>query len=730
MEKVKLLQLDLRAENPDNYIDETQPVTVRTRDWYRPDYAPFYEKDFELYDGNGELLRKNKDYVFETLNDTLLKDTGKPVYLFFRILNTALNNKKSFRIKYRSVGNTGFPRSLIGKMTNELIHSEYWVDWETQVLGKPETLPAYQHWHDVANEVANWDQFIAFADMQLEMVVRGRKDHWVENETKIDRSERDFTLRHRAFWNMLDDHDQDYDNPHRLVRDDFELKHIPNYPLSNASEDLSGVNPVSFTTPRGLLNTVQQKRRISPGHVAAGRLGYTAPPRSVGVTREQNIETLTLGGIRKYMNGDMRYIVAAADDQAPTGIWLTDDDAELLQVTYHLAPVYPQVGGRDLPMDRTLRVIGKGYAVTHHSEDLSALFYPNPDSVLNRDQKDCVKLDMSKVNADIGAAWRTRSWFFSVGNHVLLLASVPNTNDAEYKLYAAKMTALSPTTTLVMNPMSVGVEDADGIVSNPVTTLPLIDVVKGGGGAYRTYHHSFVSDVTPTFTGHMTVLTGDDDLRKQNSFFIKIIKAMVVNGHTLPIEMSWSFSLDDNTLYRNLSGSNAKVYKSVIEIDSFDTVLADYVKRMNTDYPDVHFGLTGTMHLNGNNGVIRRLPTGYDNLFDLYLSNIGRKVKGGIVEKRLIGLPAQVSPWHFGVLTDTDMVYMGKRVNIKRNIWDIRNHIVAGSTGSIYVHVGYVGGKLRSWLSTSDQGIGHSAIIAKADYTAGGITKVTLSEDN
>lgn len=729
MEKVKLLELDLLGTNPDNYIDETQPVTVRTRDWYRPDYAPFFEDDFELYDGNGMLLRKNKDYVFESLSDALLIKTGKPVHLFFRILNTTLNNKKSFRIKYRSVGNTGFPRSLIQKMTNELIHSEYWVDWDTQVLGKPETYPAYQHWHDIATEVANWDQFINFAQTTLEMVVRGRKDHWVENETKIDRAERDFTNRHRAFWAALDDHDQNYQNPHKLVRGDFELQHIPNYPLSTLSEDLAGIRPTSFTTPKGLKETVSQKRRISPGHVAAGRVDYTVPPNTIGVTRQQNIDELSLGGIRKYLNGDMTYVVAGSDEQPPTSIWLTDTDAELQQISYDLAPVYPPIAGKDLVMDRTLRVLGKGYAVSHHSDNLSALFYLDPDSVHLAGQKNCVRLDLSNVNTRLGGDWVNNSWLFTISNTVFLLGTKPDSLGVEYELYSAKITALSPATTLVLKPHEVSVEDKDGIVGNPSSTLPLIDVIKTGVDTYRQFHHLFASDVKPVFNQHMTLVTGDDDLRGEHHFFLKIIKTILVNGEALPIEMSWSFDVNQNVLYRNLSGSNAKTYKSLSDASSFDPAIVELVKHMGVDYGDTHFSLTGVIHVLTKGSKVRRLVTHYDTLEQLYLNRIGVNLKRSPTDQRLVGIPTTVSDWHFGILADSKMVYLGKRVLVKRNIWDLRDHITPGTGGVHYIHVGFVGGKTRTWLSSDAQAKGRSVVIAKVNYTSAGISSIVQSGD-
>lgn len=729
MEKVKLLQLDLLGTNPDNYIDEVQPVTDRTRDWYRPDYAPFYEEDFELYDGSGMLLRKNKDYVFESLSDELLGKSGKPVYLFFRILNTTLNNKKSFRIKYRSLGNTGFPRSLIQKMTNELIHSEYWVDWETQVLGKPETFPAYQHWHDIVNEVANWDQFITFAQTTLEMVVRGRKDHWVENETKIDRSEREFSARHKSFWDALDKHDRDYNNPHKLVRGDFSLTQIPNYPLSDLGQDLNGVDPTSFTTPKGLQRTVELKRRISPGHVAAGRIDYTTPPSTIGVTRSQNIDTLSLGGIQKFLNGDMNYIVAGSDEQYPTSILLSDDHAELQQTTHKLAPVYPQIGGKDQVMDRTLRVLGKGYCVSHHSDNLSALFYPDASSVNNSTQKNCVKLNTSNVNQSLGSTWSERSWFFLVGDIVFLLGAKENTIGTKYELYSAKITSLSPNTTLVLQPHPIGVEDNDGIVSAPTESLDLLDVVKTGTDTYRTFHHVFVSDVKPVFGQHMTLLTGDVDLRSKNGFFIKIIKTILVNGKALPIEMSWSLDLDKNVLYRNLNGSNAKTYKTLNEIETFDEKLAECCKINDNYFPDVQFSMTGVLHILSKNAKVRRLTTMFDSLEQYYLNRVGPKVLTLPVDQRLVGLPTDTSNWHFGILSDSEMIYLGKRVKVNRMIWDLRQHVTAGSSGSIFIHLGYIGGKVRPWVSKEAKAEGRSVVIAKLTYNASGIASVDLYGD-
>ncbi|UVD32132.1 putative minor tail protein [Vibrio phage phiKT1028] len=728
MENVKILELDLLATNPDNYIDETQPVTNRTRDWYRPDYSPFYAEDFELFDGQGMLLKRGRDYVFESLSDELVGKTGKPVYLFFRIIGTNLNNKGSYRIKYRSVGNTGFPRSLIGKMTEELINSEYWVDWETQVLGKPQTYPAYQHWHDIATEVANWDQFISFAQAHLDHFTGGRKLHWEENEEKIDDAERSFSQRHDRFWRMLDRHDQDYDNPHKLVRSDFPLVHIPNFPLSTIQQDLEGKSATSFTTPLGLETVIKERRRINPGNIAAGRTRYHSPIDNLGVKPYLNVNVMKRGSWIKFPNGDMDFITAAEGGLYPAKVKVRDSKPYLTGVTYPLEPVYPQVGGEDLVMDRTIRVLGSGLAVNHHSDNLSLLFYPKTENYAHSSQTECFKVDMSEVAkaAHLGGSWVDKIWLFLVGNRLFGLGLVNTYARHSYRLFSAQTGELGSSTSIKLMPHSINVEDEDGLFGQPTTAPNLLDIIVGSGAnEFQQFHHRFPSSVKPLFTNHMLMLTGDLDFRKEDCFFIKIVSTMTVNGVALPVEMSWTLDLNENKLLRNISGSNARTFTTLGEIKAFDEMLSKYCEGTGSIIPDFQFTRTGNLIANK---IINfhSQSTHLNSITELHLKVIGPHLwddylhSGGDIQSPTW----TVNKWELALMETTQVIFRGKLEILYPQTWDIRDYIGDMTSGTLVVSIGYSAGKLKLRLSTGEYLSPKETWLVNVDFDGQGISDV------
>lgn len=679
MESVKVLPLDYNANLPENYIDEEQPVTASNRDWYRPDYAPFYEKDFELYDGDGMLLRKGVHYVFETLSDELLMKTGKPVRYFFRILNLSLNTKKKYRIKYRSVGNTGFPRSLIAKMVNELLNSDYWVDWDTQVLGKPDTYPAYQHWHDVATEVANWDQFISFATQHLNFVMGAKKLHFDRQLELIKTAAEEMKVKHKVFWKKLNDHDQDYNNPHQLVRSDFPLTEIPNVPLASVSEDLDGKLRSRFTTPMGLQLAAKKKARVAPGLVRGGDSDLTclagvSPLSVIGYARDTKLNLLKNAALHRDQNGNVTIFTGEGQNERFTSIWSTPQRAYFTGEQYQLIQDKPD------HYSSVYRTCGKGIVVGKGA-DLILRYYPDPKALVDKYSSDYLAMNMQPIKTALGNDWANRVWFVPAKGAIYILGLVSDSGPrSKIRFFKVTYTDIAPYPELQPITYRVQQENTSGDLGAAADTHLMIDRQAGGlANTWRDYHHAFDREVSVNESTHGFSIAAEEDPYDNHRVNIKIMTGFTANNVEYPIEVSWVLDNKREELLRVPGGSNARRVQNTSAVTPFDTEFNKLVKLVNANtYPSVCFTQTGDVLFYYGGKTLTRPRTVRQNVGELYRLPISSALyrNSVILETALIESEILESDpsakWMVAIPNDCPIIYRGQRGILKARKYDLR----------------------------------------------------------
>lgn len=588
MEILKVLPLDLDGNMSSNYIIEEQPVTAKTRDWYRPDYAPFYEHDFEMYDGEGMLLRKGVHYVFETMSDELLMKSGKPVRYFVRILKTSLNNKGKFKFKYRSVGNTGFPRSLIAKMVDELINSDYWVDWDTQVLGKPATFAAYQHWHDAATEVANWDQFILFSNQMLNIIEHVKRDHFDRNQQSINSTHAGYVGRHKAYLDRLLDHDYNHNNPHRLTREDFPLDFIPNAPLATVSEDLRASDPSMFTTPKGLDLSIELKRSVERTAMANGenRIGGFSgvhPYCAIGRFRSYDNSKLGFAGYDSLADGTVEFFTGDGSNLDITSVASTPTSAGFTGFEANCRDNNPVV------FKRTMSTLGGGVVVV--SDDMSQGRY-YPESIefrMSAYSTSFVALDFSEMHSEVGYGWEDRTWVIAAGHDLIFITLDESRPLSRFKVMKVSWSNLGPYPEYSPRPFMLKREGMNALLEDEHYELDFFDLVTGAQwGTYKTHHHTFTRDVPDanSDTSNITFLAAIDK-NSPERINVKLMSGFLSRGKYYPMEMSWLINTKERTMLRVVSGSNARLIDNNVDHDPIDPGLAELTKKR------VHQTVTG-----------------------------------------------------------------------------------------------------------------------------------------
>ncbi|QGZ14452.1 hypothetical protein [Photobacterium phage PDCC-1] len=733
MEIVKVLPLDLRAELESNYLDETQPVTILSRDWYRPDYSPFFIDDFELFDGDGMLLKRNKHYTLESMNSELVKKTGRPVYHFFRILDTTLNYKKSYRIKYRSVGNTGFPRSLISKMVNDLINSDYWVDWDTQVLGKPPTFPAYQHWHDIETEVANWDQFTRFATQHLNYVMETKRAHYDRVMAMINKVEGLFSKEHRDYRARLKAHDQDYNNPHKLKREHFELDHIPNLPLSTISEDHQGNRNNRFTTPKGLMCAVNYQQRLSPNMVRSGEIKLNAFHELGGLStlapgRTFQTDQMTKASVVRDRDGGVNLYVGDATGQVSTSLYGKSGELTLTGKYNTLKNDVPK-------FDVVLRTAGQGVVLKQSTTQMGR-YYPNPNDFLDPNNTDYCQLDFEDLEAQLGSGWEERSWFIPTPEGLMVThrTTVNPGRPFTFEFRMFEMTyGVGPFPVLSPSYFTFDYDTITGVSLKDANKLSMVDMVEGTiSGTYDRFHHTFTDPIKVfDLNGYGISLVSDIDVNGGNKVMIKLLTTATLDGKPYPIETAWEFDYTNRVFTRLLSGSNSRSVDNL----SGDVVFGEPLVKLtrgSTQYPTLGLGHKGEVfnYFGGTKYNVGKIEL--DNLIEFYRTSIENRLNDSVTSKEVnVGLIVDPQPdsfnWMLVVPNDCSIIYRGRPMTLKRGMVDVRTNpmVSPGFAGTITVGVYSTPSGLRLTADANSHPLKNVFAIARVEIDSSGIVKVT-----
>lgn len=324
VEELKTLTLDVRANDPNNYIlDEVIPVKDKTCKWLVTNGSPFFIKDFILKTGEGAIVNPSKyklcgDYV------PLIQLTGKRVVTFIEINDPLLlENNESFKVTYRSTGENFIPRNSIDFWLERIREGNTPLEWDN-VFGKPIIYPINHHSHDVHTEIADFDDVIDFIKM-VEGSRLTRSDE-ISGELQVtmnDAIQQLLSIR-SEFMVAASDHDATLGNPHGIQPVDVDLGNVDNFKTATVEEEITGTSSTLFSTPQGaknlILNSVSNdvsflENGVFPVSLAGG--GDYIPPNISGSFEGQGASN-EASCICLEPNGRLM-IVTATDDGRPTG---------------------------------------------------------------------------------------------------------------------------------------------------------------------------------------------------------------------------------------------------------------------------------------------------------------------------------------------------------------------------------------------------------------------------
>lgn len=230
---------DLHGNNPANYItDENAVLEVPSKEEYYfiiPSAAPFFVNDFEIYQVNndgslGDKLVDGVDYKFGHKFVEAMDSIGRPIFGSVRFMRHSIAGR--IRLKYRTVGGQwGFNDRAIAAELSRRLYNPLVRSWG-QIDILTATFPNLEH------------------DQSLDTLVGSD-----ELKEALDRLG---DIMEATASGTTESHLKDFNNPHKVNKNQVDLGNVPNYKMATTAEHLTGSDVDLFTNPAGVLGMIQK----------------------------------------------------------------------------------------------------------------------------------------------------------------------------------------------------------------------------------------------------------------------------------------------------------------------------------------------------------------------------------------------------------------------------------------------------------------------------------------
>lgn len=262
---------DLNGTNPLNLIkNEIHSLQVPgPKDFYFiiPYAAPFFVDSLKVFNvANGQQYKEGEDYLVGHRFIEAMDSIGRPIAGSIRFLRFDIVGQ--VRLEYRTIGGPwGFSdaailRELSNKKLNPLVRS--WGDID--VL--PYSFPPLEHDQPL-------NSLIGSAELRASL-------------------ERIADVMEATASGTTQSHLVDYNNPHRVTKQQVQLGNVPNFAMANDQESTDCIRADLFANPRGVLLAIQE-HALKPldAHIAARGNVHGLVPSDIGLGNVPNYPAAT-----------------------------------------------------------------------------------------------------------------------------------------------------------------------------------------------------------------------------------------------------------------------------------------------------------------------------------------------------------------------------------------------------------------------------------------------------
>lgn len=276
MKDIEIIDIDYSGSRADYQHTDTFKNGEYPTPFIVPDQGPFYTRNFVLK-GNGKILTRGTDFVFEDYLEDMELLTGKTVCASLRLLQKTIDTYETFSLTYQMVGRPMVSRKYLIESVDKIMNNDTKVDWNTQVFGKPDTYPPAFHIHDVREKqemVGFSDLVVLFKQFRGQQVMHGL-DIWNRLVALREATYTRMNSIYDARWKQLFDHIQNAKVPHPITKADLLLGNHPNYATATVEEDRVGDRDDVLSTPKGLVAALEEVDVNVDGYLRQGSLPFS-----------------------------------------------------------------------------------------------------------------------------------------------------------------------------------------------------------------------------------------------------------------------------------------------------------------------------------------------------------------------------------------------------------------------------------------------------------------------
>jgi uncharacterized protein YceH (UPF0502 family) len=198
--------------------------------------GPFYTESLKVrLESSGELLTPYDDYLPAQLFETPTVLIGKEICGVLVITNPNLTGK--ILVDYQVVGGIFYNfKPLLDNMLSSLDLDERHISWG-DILGTPDVFPPVAHMHDIG-DLYGFEYLVEAIGFLRDSIIMGDIRSYEEVMANI-----------MILAQLLNDHIQDFNNPHQVTKTQVGLNKVENFPIATQLEAEEGIRNDRYMTP-------------------------------------------------------------------------------------------------------------------------------------------------------------------------------------------------------------------------------------------------------------------------------------------------------------------------------------------------------------------------------------------------------------------------------------------------------------------------------------------------
>lgn len=276
MKDIEIIDIDYSAKDTAYKKEDDVEVGKISGPWIVPEEGPFYGDSVRVIGNSGLDLIPGVDFSPVEPVTNLTEATGKDVHLYIELKDHIISSGGNVKLIYQRVGKPIISVKTLLQMLEDMIITGKPIDWETQVTGKPKTVPSAWHSHDIQNP----NELIGFGGL-VELFSRLTWEHTQSGarmKELIDQLQAAVYGRlgyiQRLKWGVIFTHIRNYKNPHDVQPVHVDLGNVANYFTATPQQDADGDRPDLYSTPVGLVRQLEEAEPESEEFISQNELPF------------------------------------------------------------------------------------------------------------------------------------------------------------------------------------------------------------------------------------------------------------------------------------------------------------------------------------------------------------------------------------------------------------------------------------------------------------------------